>query len=174
MRISDWSSYVCSSDLGCSRRRCGARGWTRRASIRWRSARRSRWRRIRRRPRPPRCRANGGWRASIRPRCGRYLKVVAAPARSLTILHGWWGERAGAADGFSRAESENSNPAVRDQLPDHDDDGDDEQQMDVLVRDVAGEEAEQPPNEQNDGTDRKRTRLTSSHYNAPHMPSSTC
>src|SRR3546814_4553343 len=61
------------------------------------------------------------------------------------------GERAGAGAGFSRAESENSNPAARDQLPDHDDDGDDEQQMDEPARDVEGEEAEQPQNEQNDG-----------------------
>src|SRR3546814_9574443 len=152
MRISDWSSYVCSSDLGCSRRRCGARGWTRRASIRWRSARRSRWRRIRRRPRPPRCRANGCWRASIRPTCGRYLKVVAAPARSLTILHGWWGERAGAAAGISRAESENSNPAARDQLTDHDDAGDDEQKMDEPAREVEAAKPEQHKKEQTDDT----------------------
>src|SRR3546814_8353001 len=68
-----------------------------------------------------------------------------------SILQGWWGERAGAAAGFSRAESENSNPAARDQLPDHDDDGDDEQQMDEPARDVEGEEAEQPQNERNDG-----------------------
>src|SRR3546814_14619374 len=61
------------------------------------------------------------------------------------------GERAGAAAGFSRAESENSNPAARDQLPDNDDDGDDEQQMDEPARDVEGEEAAQPQNEQNDG-----------------------
>src|SRR3546814_6834746 len=89
--------------------------------------------------------------------CGLYLKVVAARARSLTIRQGWWGERAGAAAGFSRAESENSNPAARDQLPDHDDDGDDEQQMDEPARDVEGEEAAQPQNEQNDGNGPQRS-----------------
>src|SRR3546814_6205905 len=109
-----------------------------------------------------------------------------------SILQGWWGERAGAAAGFSRAESENSNPAARDQLPDHDDDGDDEQQMDEPASDVEGEEAEQPQNEQNDGNgpqhglisrwrnknaagrpgvDRKSTRMNSSHKWATRRPS---